>query len=394
MAAGMIPAGWQATAHAIWVVARRQKTTLRIMTFDEVIGQQEVKERLVGMVTEHKLPHALMFCGPTGSGKMALALAFASYLLGDSPMLRKWEHPDLLFAFPVVKPVGASSDTKVVCEDYAAEWRAMLSQGPYFTIDQWLTSMRVANQQAVIYEAESEALIRKLSLKSSQGGYKVVVIWLPERMNVICANKILKLLEEPPQQTVFLMVSEAPEKLLDTIRSRVQRIDIRRIDDGAIEQALTERRGIELSTAHRIAHFASGSWLRALEVLEADNENAQLLEMFKSLMRLAYMRDIKSLKRWSEDAASLGREKQKRMLTYFSRMIRENFMFNFATPELCYMTEGEEAFARNFARFVNERNVISIAEELEKSQREIGQNVTPKIVMFDLALNMIMMLKQ
>ena len=394
MAAGMIPAGWQATAHAIWVVARRQKTTLRIMTFDEVIGQQEVKERLVGMVTEHKLPHALMFCGPMGSGKMALALAFASYLLGDSPMLRKWEHPDLHFAFPIVKPAGASSDTKVVCDDYAAEWRAMLSQGPYFTIDQWLTSMRVANQQAVIYEAESEALIRKLSLKSSQGGYKVVVIWLPERMNVICANKILKLLEEPTQQTVFLMVSEAPEKLLDTIRSRVQRIDIRRIDDGAIEQALTERRGIELSTAHRIAHFASGSWLRALEVLEADNENAQLLEMFKSLMRLAYMRDIKSLKRWSEDAASLGREKQKRMLTYFSRMIRENFMFNFATPELCYMTEGEEAFARNFARFVNERNVISIAEELEKSQREIGQNVTPKIVMFDLALNMIMMLKQ
>ena len=140
--------------------------------------------------------------------------------------------------------------------------------------------------------------------------------------------------------------------------------------------------------------MASGSWLRALEALDADNENAEMLELFKTLMRLAYMRNIKDLKTWSEDVAQLGREKQRRMLAYFSRMTRENFMYNFHNADLCYMTAQEEAFARNFAPFVNEHNVIGIAEELEKSMKEIGQNVTPKIVMFDLALNMIMLLKQ
>ena len=261
-------------------------------------------------------------------------------------------------------------------------------------MDRWLKRIKVANQQAVIFEAESEALIRKLSLKSSQGGYKVVIIWLPERMNVVCANKILKLLEEPPMQTVFLLVSDEPDKLLETIRSRVQRIDMKRIEDHDIEQALTEKRGIAADDAKRIAHLASGSWLRALEALDADNENAEMLELFKTLMRLAYMRNIKDLKTWSEDVAQLGREKQRRMLAYFSRMTRENFMYNFHNADLCYMTAQEEAFARNFAPFVNEHNVIGIAEELEKSMKEIGQNVTPKIVMFDLALNMIMLLKQ
>lgn len=364
------------------------------MTFDEVIGQKETKERLMQMAEEHRLPHALMFCGPDGCGKMAMALAFASYLLGESAMLKKWEHPDLHFSFPIVKPAGATSETKVVCDDFVREWRDMLLASPYFTMDRWLKRIKVANQQAVIFEAESEALIRKLSLKSSQGGYKVVIIWLPERMNVVCANKILKLLEEPPMQTVFLLVSDEPDKLLETIRSRVQRIDMKRIEDRDIEQALTEKRGIAADDAKRIAHLASGSWLRALESLDADNENAEMLELFKTLMRLAYMRNIKDLKTWSEDVAQLGREKQRRMLAYFSRMTRENFMYNFHNADLCYMTAQEEAFARNFAPFVNEHNVIGIAEELEKSMKEIGQNVTPKIVMFDLALNMIMLLKQ
>lgn len=364
------------------------------MTFDEVIGQQDIKNRLMQMVAENRLPHAIMFCGPAGSGKMAMALAFASHLLGDNAMTRKWEHPDLHFAFPIIKPAGASSDYKPVCDDYIADWRSLLMASPYFTLDMWLSRIKVANQQAMIYESESEALAHKLSLKSSQGGYKIVVMWLPERMNVVCANKILKLLEEPPTQTLFMLVSQEPEKLLETIRSRVQRIDLRRLEDADIEQALIDRRGIEPDLAHRTAHFAGGSWLKALTALDADDESSEMLELFKRLMRLAYMRDIKNLKAWSEDVAAMGREKQRRMLAYFGRMTRENFMYNFQNPDLCYMTDAEEAFARNFARFVNERNVIAINDELEKCQREIGQNVTSRIVMFDLALNMIMMLKQ
>ena len=372
------------------------------MKFNEVIGQEEAKQRLLQLVHEHRVPHAMMFCGPDGCGKLPLALAFASFLLGEreddssigkaEAMLRRWEHPDLHFSYPVIRPAGTSADHKMVSDDFAREWHALLAEGPYITIDQWLDAMKAANQQAQIYAAESDELTRKLSLKSSQGGYKVSLIWLPERMNAECANKLLKLLEEPPLQTVFIMVCEEPEKLLDTIRSRVQRIDMKRIGNEDIERALIEQRGIEQETARRIARVANGSWLKALETLDTGNENRMFLDMFIMLMRLSYMRNIKDLKKWSDTVATYGREKQKRMLDYFGRMIRENFVYNFKTPELNYMTQEEENFSRNFARFINESNVIDIAEELQKCKRDITQNGNAKIVFFDLALKMIVLL--
>ena len=277
-------------------------------------------------------------------------------------------------------------------EDFASEWRDLLSSGPYFTMDSWLAAMGAANQQALIGVGESDLLLRKLSLKSSQGGYKVVVMWLPERMNAECANKMLKLMEEPPQQTVFIMVCEEPEKLIDTIRSRAQRIDIRRVDEAAIETALVERRGIDADSARRLARAAGGSWLAALEELDADNEKRQFLDMFVSLMRLAYMRKIKDLRKWSDTAAALGREKQRRMLAYFLRLVRENFMYNFHDPQLCYMTRDEEKFARNFAPYINEANVIEMSDLMNRAMRDIGQNANAKIVLFDMATNIIVSL--
>ena len=375
------------------------------MKFSDVIGQDEVKQRLRQMVAEERVPHALMFCGPQGSGKMALALAFASYLLcgnradGDSCggcqqclMAERLSHPDLHFSYPVIRPSGTGSEHKMSSEDFAAEWREMLLQGPYFTMDKWLAAMGAANQQALMGVGESDLLLKRLSLKSSQGGYKVVVMWLPERMNGECANKILKLLEEPPQQTVFIMVCEEPGRLLDTIRSRAQRIDIRRIDDGAIERALVERRGIDAEAARRLARAAGGSWLAALDELDADSEKRQFLDMFISLMRLAYMRKIKDLRKWSDTAAALGREKQRRMLAYFLRLVRENFMYNFHNPQLCYMTRDEENFARNFAPYINEANVLEMSALMNTAMRDIGQNANAKIVFFDMATNIIVSL--
>ncbi|MBR4925978.1 MAG: DNA polymerase III subunit delta [Prevotella sp.] len=373
------------------------------MKFKEVIGQEEAQQRLIQMVREGRVPHAMMLCGPMGSGKMALALAFASYLLcknsresddscGSCPqcaMLRSWSHPDLLFTYPVIKPPGSSSDHKTVSDDYAREWRELLSEGPYFNMDQWLEKMNAGNQQALIYVAESEVLIRKLSIKSSQGGYKVNIIWLPERMREDCANKMLKIIEEPPQQTVFIMVCEEPERLLETIRSRVQRIDIKRIDTSSIEKALVDRRAIDSDMAHRIARVANGDWLKALEELDASNENHQFLDLFILLMRQAYMRNVKELRSWSENVAALGRERQKRMLVYFQHLVRENFMYNFHNPELTYMTTAEEAFARNFARFINEANVIEINDIFGTAIRDIGQNGNPKMVFYDLAIKTI-----
>ena len=369
------------------------------MTFSEVIGQQEAQQRLVKMVEEHHLPHAIMLCGPTGCGKFALATAFASYLLDDGSasakaMLKKLEHPDLHFTYPTIKLPSMSADHKPVSDDFAKQWHELIMQGPYFTMEAWMEAMGGENQQAIITAGESDDLVRKLSLKSSQGGYKVCVIWLPERMNTECANKLLKLIEEPPTQTVFIMVCEEPDKLLETIRSRVQRIDVKRIAEEDIRNALVSQRGIDEEMARRISRLANGSWLKALEELQVGSENEFFLDMYIMLMRLAYQRKIKDLRKWSEQMAALGREKQKRWLNYFLRMTRENFMYNFHEAELCYMTQKEEDFARNFARFVNEGNILPISDMANLAIRDIGQNANAKIVFFDFALQMIVLLLQ
>ncbi len=369
--------------------------------FEQVIGQQEVQQRLTQMVSEGRLPHAIMLCGPMGAGKMALAVGFAKMLLaGDTPsantqaMLNKLEHPDLHFTYPTIKLPSMSSDHKPVSDDFASEWHELIARGPYFTMTEWLEQMGGENQQAIITAGESDDLVRKLSLKSSQGGYKVSIVWLPERMNIECANKILKLLEEPPSQTVFIMVCEEPDKLLETIVSRVQRIDVRKIADEDVYNALVSQRGLTDDMARRVSRMANGSWLKAMELLSADSENELFLDMFQSLMRLAYQRKIRDLKAWSERMAAMGREKQKRFLEYFLRLIRENFMYNFHCEELCYMTQREEDFAKNFARFVNEGNVLPINDMANLAIRDIGQNANAKIVFFDMALQMIVLLIQ
>lgn len=349
-----------------------------------------------------------------------MALAFASFLLGEREeadaaaaqalppmsddqkrracsMLGKWEHPDLHFTFPTIKTSDMSSDQSPVSLDYIRQWREMLlSQGPYILISDWMKRMGKVdadfNKQAIITAEETDNLSKELSMMSSQGGYKISVIWLPERMNLTSANKILKLLEEPPRQTLFLLVSENPELLLETIRSRAQRIDFKKIDNEEVKKALIERRLLDENTAHRIARIAGGNWNLALEELDSGNENRQHLDMFIMLMRLAYMRNIHDLKKWSEVVATFGREKQKRMLDYFMHMLRESFMYNFRQPELSYMTQDEEDFAKNFARFINEANIIDISDLFEESKKFIAQNANPKIVFFDMALKVIVLL--
>lgn len=373
------------------------------MKFNRVIGQEEAKQRLRQLVDEERIPHALMFTGPTGSGKMSLALAFASFLLGErwdgksvlesstaianaEAMLAKWQHPDLHFSYPTIKPKGAGSDAKITSDDYAKEWRQMLADDTYFSLEQWMILMKAERQQAVIFEAESDRLTRKLNMKSTLNGYKVSVIWLPERMNQTCANKMLKLLEEPPKKTVFLLVSEHPELLLETIRSRVQSFAVPRLENEAIANALTTRRGIEADDAERIARMAMGNWLKATEEIDAGNENKEFFNIFVSLMRFAFKKDVRQLKAWSNTVADFGREKQKRLIAYMMQMVRENFMYNFHDPSLCYMTKDEEEFAKNFAPFINERNVMLLQQRLQQMTRDIGQNANAKIQFFDFAL--------
>ena len=357
--------------------------------------------RLRLMAEEDRVPHALMLAGASGYGTLPLALSLASWLLGEreegtnanvGAMLKKFRHPDLHFVYPVIRPAGTPSNRDIVSDDFAAEWNELLLRSPFFTFEEWLTMMKTENQQAQIFAAEADVLIHKLSLKSSQGGYKVCIIWLPERMNVSFANKILKLLEEPPARTVFLLVSEEPQKLLETIRSRVQRIDVKRISDEAVKAALVTKRGLDDALAERVTHIACGNWLKAMEFLDTGNENREFHEMFVMLMRFAYQRNTMGMKKWADAVASYGREKQKRLLMYMASQVRENFMYNFGDPQLVYMTEEEERFSKNFARFVNEANVIEMLNLIDKTTRAIGQNANAKMEFFDFALKTIVLI--
>ena len=289
---------------------------------------------------------------------------------------------------------GTKAGKDTVCDDFISEWRQFVMNNPYFNLNHWLKEMGAENQQAQIFVKESDEIMRKLSLKSSQGGYKVMIIWLPEKMNVECSNKLLKLLEEPPVQTVFLLVSEEPDALLQTIQSRTQRFNIHGIDEAEIAQVLQSKYGLQAQDANDIAHRSEGNFLKALETIHLSEENKLFFELFVSLMRLSYQRKIRDMKRWSEGVASMGRERQKNFLTYCQRMIRENFIFNFHRRDLVYMSNEEQNFSTRFAPFVNERNVMGIMNELSEAQQHIEQNVNAKMVFFDFSLKMIVLLVQ
>lgn len=387
------------------------------MTFDEVIGQTTVKQRLLKDIEQERIPHALMLCGPRGSGKMPLALALAETLLCEEvvasapnmfgeeepprrvrnehavAMVRNLSHPDLHFSFPTIKKKNSS--TAPISDDYLKEWREQLKRNCYFDINDWLEDMKAENQQATYYVGESDSLLRKLAIKSSQGGRRVVIVWLPERMNQETANKLLKLIEEPPSRTHFIMTCEEPDKVLGTILSRTQRISVPRLSEEEISDALQLRHNLPAELAAELAHVAQGSYTEAQHRMMAGNEEGEFFDLFVQLMRLAYLRKLYDLKIWSEDLAGRGRETQKRFLQYAQRLLRENFIYNFHRQEtLNYQLRRESEFSTKFARFINERNVIKIMDELSDAERDIEGNVNAKMVFFDFALKIIVLLIQ
>ena len=230
-------------------------------------------------------------------------------------------------------------------------------------------------------------------MKSSEGGYKIMIVWLPEKMNVECSNKLLKLLEEPPAQTLFLLISNNPEGLLPTILSRCQRFHIPRIENDYMIETLTGKYGLSNQDALSIAHLANGNFVKALDTIHLNEDHRLFHELFVNLMRLAYQRKIREMKQWSEQVASMGRERQKSFLEYCQKMIRENFIYNFGRQELVYMNRDETNFSLRFAPFINERNVMDMMNELGIAQLHVEQNVNPKMIFFDLSLRMIMLLK-
>jgi len=385
------------------------------MLFSEIIGQQEVKKRFIRTVVEQRIPHAQLLHGPEGIGKLGLAIAYAQYIscenrgatdsCGVCPSCvkyRKLAHPDLHFVFPVIKPAGKSS---VVCDDFITDFRSMVLENLYFGINDWYAKISGDAKQGMIYGNESEEIIRKLSLKTYESEYKVMIIWLPEKMNSTCANKLLKILEEPPAKTVFLLVSNAPDEIITTILSRTQHIHVPRLSDKEITQALQQNEDLDITPQEALnaAHIANGSYLEALAVLDEGDENKLNFERFVLVMRLAWQvgnrkdhASLKTLRKWADDmaASSVGRERQKNFLRYSQRMTRENFIKNMQQTELNYLTSFEADFSNRFSVFIHERNVEDLMSEFSLAERHIEQNVNAKMVFFDLTLKIIMLLKR
>ncbi|MDE5687637.1 MAG: DNA polymerase III subunit delta, partial [Paramuribaculum sp.] len=339
------------------------------MFFRDIPSHDSIKTRLRSMADSGRIPHAILIEGPSGIGKLSLARAFAKYVhctgkasgdtdsCGRCPSCIQHQslgHIDTHYVFPVVNNGKA---TKPISDDYMPEWKEYLATHTYMDFNRWVEMLSKKNAQPVIYVSESAALIHKLSFAAHTSRYKIVILWLPERMEIEAANKLLKMVEEPWDDTIFVMVSDSPGDILPTIYSRVQRIQAKKLSDSIIAELLEKENGVDAADALAIAHTADGSITTALKNLGSRGEESEFFDLFVSLMRLAYQRKVAELREWSATLSGLGRDKEMKFYCYAIRLMRENFIYNFKLPQLNYLSSTEAKFSTNFARFINERNV-------------------------------------
>lgn len=373
------------------------------MFFKNVIGQCELKDRLRGMVDSGRIPHALLLTGKPGVGKLPLALAMAQYICcehhadgescGKCPscvQLAKLAHPDVHFVFPIAEN---KSEGITVCDDKVKAFREAVLRNPYLTVDEWMDEAS-SGKSGLIYAKEADEIIRKLSFKPYQGDRKVMIIWQPEKMHEACSNKVLKILEEPPLDTIFILVSDNPEKLLSTIRSRCQMVAVPPVADDDISAALHSLYEIDDDEEKFLVRNAMGSWGRLLELVQHNDETRVNFELFVRMMRMAWLLDIKSIKAFAEEVATLSRDRQVLFFQNAQRLIRENFILRLGVDALNYMSRDERAFAAKFAQFIHERNVVEIMNELELAEAQIAQNCNTKIIMFHLEVVLYKLLKR
>lgn len=369
------------------------------MLFSEIVGQEEVKQKLIQLVRENRVSHALLFSGPEGNGALPLSVALAQYLncacrsssdsCGECPSCRKFAkliHPDLHFVFPVI---NSGSGRKTISDEKMAEWRSAFLSDPYLSYERWLQAIDSENKLAGIFVDESDHLVRKLQLTSFEAEYKVMVIWLPEKMNQQSANKILKILEEPPSKTIFILVSEAPMQLLTTIRSRTQQFEVPPVDDQDVLKAILPLVDGDNSIAELIVRNAGGNFVKALSLVQPEENEGDLVQQFAALMRGAWAFTHKSnitpLMEWCEQITSLKREQHKIFLSYSLRMIRECFILS-QQPELSLMSAEEQAFAQRFKGFIVPGNVGAIADELFLAFRDVEANGNKNLIFVDLGM--------
>jgi DNA polymerase-3 subunit delta' len=361
------------------------------MQFKDVIGQREVKQQLLREVQHDKISHAQLFLGNLGHGALPLVLSFAQYILcqnrtetdscGICDSCRKasaLQHPDLHFSFPVVQTLGKTSDV------FLAKWRDLIQKTPYFSINTWNETIDDKGRNSIIGAEESLQIIKKLSLKSFEGGNKIMIIWKAEEMNPTSANKLLKILEEPPEKTIFLLIAENQESLLQTILSRTQIIRVPRIGLDEMRSFLQQKHNLDISESMSVASQVEGNYIDALELLQEGDNKEFNREMFIQLMRVCYKKDVLPMISWAESIAEIGREKQKIFLRYAIHMFRQSMLRNYTENQLTKTSQEEDKFLANFARFITGNNITGFMENFNDAYYHIERNANPKILFTEL----------
>ena len=372
------------------------------MRFADITGQKELKEHLVRSIESGRISHAQLFTGAAGAGTLPLAIAYVQYLncanrhdgdsCGECPSCRKiaaLAHPDLHFVFPVNKQ-GKKSGEVVRSDDFIEDWREIVeSTGGYFSAQEWFDRLDLGKTlKGMISAKETDEIIRKLSFKSFEAEYKTMIIWLPETMNEEAANKILKILEEPWDKTLFILITERADRLLQTILSRTQEVAVPRLQSEVLESVVRESGESDEAKVRNIARLANGDLceLRRLMAGATDDVRHESFEMFCALMRFSYNDRHLELITWAEELAQLTREQQLSFLRHSARLLRESYVMHAGAVNATYLWGEEAAFCNKFAPYINSRNIEPLIGEIEMAMAQIGQNGNPKIVFTHFAL--------
>ena len=375
------------------------------MQFSEILGQDYIKAHLTRSASLGRIPHAQLFIGPEGCGTLSMAIAYSQFVLcnnsnsenggGNESCNLKFKyisHPDLHFVYPNVTNEDVKSKPKSA--DFIVAWREFISQNPYGSLFDWYNHLGVQNKQGEIRVDDAQDILKSLALKSFEGGYKIMIVWMADKMNIAASNKLLKLLEEPPEKTLFILISENEEDIIQTIRSRCQVLHFGALPETIISEALIARHAVEPKTATKIAHQAQGNFNKALHLLKNDSEDFPFEKWFVDWVRAAFRAKgnataILDLISWSEEIAGLGRETQKKFLNFCIDMFRQAMLVNYQTEKLVYMEPKVEKFKlENFAPFVNGNNINAIFNELSDAIYHIERNGNAKIILTDLSIKL------
>ncbi|MCP4553174.1 MAG: DNA polymerase III subunit delta [Bacteroidetes bacterium] len=374
------------------------------MLFKEIVGQEEIKKRLIQTVTDNRVSHAQLFLGKNGIGKLALAIAYAQYInckaksesdaCGVCPSCLKYEklaHPDLHFIYPV----AATKEVKTAkSEKFIDKWRALLlEKNQYISINEWHAKIEIENKQGIINRDDCNSIIKTLGYKSYEAEYKVMIIWMAEKLFHAAAPKLLKILEEPPEKTLFILIAENQEQIINTIISRTQIIKIPNINDESLTRALIDQKECKLADAEIAVNLANGSFKNAVKNIQYSEEERINFNYFVKWMRLCYENKIPEIVNFVADISKIGRERQKTFLSYALRAARNSILINFNNPELVKLEAEELKFINKFSPFINNSNIEAFANELNSAIYAIERNANPSILFLDLSLKSVRLLK-